>query len=419
MAPGEVPEAPPRTRRNKFAPKSRTGCSGCRKAKVKCDEIKPSCSRCTRNHYTCEYIPVKTWLFQPKRNENVSSSSCSTNEEDGRVENPRPSGNIGSRLTSSSSCFINDITYSCTTSTITVRRQHVPLPLRRISTAQRDCPVTNQFSRTSGLKPLYQVSRSIPLTYHDVESTRSIQYFLEKLCAVITSYGDPYLFEVVIPQRVWHEPAIKHSLVAAAMAGESVLEHKGDSAARRAAYHYQKAVSSLARSKPTTDTVLMACGLLLFYERYNGNVQAFVLHHESAAKILMEWRANGAGQHTAVDETIKRYLEPLYMEGFRQATSNTVTNTPAIREYLSLDATHQAPVNPAPFIDQVELTFEQIADNLVDHINLLMGANPKLKLDANFPRHYRLLKEWRSLFDQSSRISSTSRDERSLSRYIM
>ncbi|KAF2833655.1 hypothetical protein CC86DRAFT_278075 [Ophiobolus disseminans] len=40
------------------------GCEGCRARKVKCDEAKPACSRCTRSHFECKYRDQDTLLFR-------------------------------------------------------------------------------------------------------------------------------------------------------------------------------------------------------------------------------------------------------------------------------------------------------------------------------------------------------------------
>ncbi|KAH8821985.1 hypothetical protein F5884DRAFT_817235 [Xylogone sp. PMI_703] len=63
MSPGLDP-APKRTRES--TSKVRTGCSTCKARRVKCDEAKPICRRCTIGGRKCEYNTARTLL--PRRN---------------------------------------------------------------------------------------------------------------------------------------------------------------------------------------------------------------------------------------------------------------------------------------------------------------------------------------------------------------
>ncbi|KAM0668102.1 hypothetical protein MY8738_000861 [Beauveria namnaoensis] len=51
----------PRLRRKRWAPKVKTGCVTCRVRRVKCDETKPHCKRCTAYGYVCDgYLTATT-----------------------------------------------------------------------------------------------------------------------------------------------------------------------------------------------------------------------------------------------------------------------------------------------------------------------------------------------------------------------
>lgn len=57
----------PRTQRKKHT-KVRTGCIVCKKRRIKCDETKPKCLRCTKAGWDCEgYDVPRTWLFDHSR----------------------------------------------------------------------------------------------------------------------------------------------------------------------------------------------------------------------------------------------------------------------------------------------------------------------------------------------------------------
>jgi Fungal Zn(2)-Cys(6) binuclear cluster domain len=62
-----------RTRAHK--PKVRTGCVTCKIRRVKCDETKPLCLKCTKSGRKCDgYVPLKTWVFEVKTRDESSSS---------------------------------------------------------------------------------------------------------------------------------------------------------------------------------------------------------------------------------------------------------------------------------------------------------------------------------------------------------
>ena len=55
----------PRVRR--LAPKTRTGCTTCKKRRVKCDERQPTCLRCENLDIKCDgYEVPKAWVFEPR-----------------------------------------------------------------------------------------------------------------------------------------------------------------------------------------------------------------------------------------------------------------------------------------------------------------------------------------------------------------
>lgn len=55
-------------RKRRRTPKTRTGCTECKKAHTKCCETKPVCRRCERSDRKCQYDSVKTWVFDPGSN---------------------------------------------------------------------------------------------------------------------------------------------------------------------------------------------------------------------------------------------------------------------------------------------------------------------------------------------------------------
>ena len=55
-----------------------TGCVDCKAMRIKCDEGKPHCRRCTRVGRKCRgYIARKVWIFEPSNGSEASSSNGS------------------------------------------------------------------------------------------------------------------------------------------------------------------------------------------------------------------------------------------------------------------------------------------------------------------------------------------------------
>ncbi|KAJ9613063.1 hypothetical protein H2200_003004 [Cladophialophora chaetospira] len=63
-------------RQKKWHSKTRNGCKVCKLRRVKCDETRPACLRCTNSNRTCEgYDPPKAWLFTVAAAEKEASLS--------------------------------------------------------------------------------------------------------------------------------------------------------------------------------------------------------------------------------------------------------------------------------------------------------------------------------------------------------
>ena len=65
------------TGKRKFHNKSKTGCDNCKRRRVKCDEGKPFCKKCTNMKLDCVYSPI-----QPRRRKDSSTSKFSITAQD-------------------------------------------------------------------------------------------------------------------------------------------------------------------------------------------------------------------------------------------------------------------------------------------------------------------------------------------------
>lgn len=60
---------PSKTLNRKKILRSRTGCKNCKRIKIKCDELKPVCSYCSKNNIKCDYSLTLTWGGRPYKDQ--------------------------------------------------------------------------------------------------------------------------------------------------------------------------------------------------------------------------------------------------------------------------------------------------------------------------------------------------------------
>ncbi|KAH7305951.1 hypothetical protein B0I35DRAFT_483698 [Stachybotrys elegans] len=67
-------EGPSRFRARRTHLKSRLGCLRCKQQRKKCDEAKPSCTRCAARNYDCHYLVAPKDMSSPRRDHSPSSA---------------------------------------------------------------------------------------------------------------------------------------------------------------------------------------------------------------------------------------------------------------------------------------------------------------------------------------------------------
>src|SRR5450755_1287659 len=89
----KLPQASPEIKRTRaHKPKVRTGCVTCKIRRVKCDETKPSCLKCTRSGRKCDgYVPLKTWVFEVRSRDDSSSAPSLTSSPSSDYADPMES----------------------------------------------------------------------------------------------------------------------------------------------------------------------------------------------------------------------------------------------------------------------------------------------------------------------------------------
>jgi hypothetical protein len=166
---------------------------------------------------------------------------------------------------------------------------------------------------------------------------RAFQFFLEKTSDLISQYSQPYLWSVLLPQATWHQPSIKHSIIALASLHQSLttVDFVAQQAKQRFILHYNNAIRALVADKPSVDMVLAACIIFWALENFNGGGQAAFDHMKAAIKILGEWKTKRR-PNDPTDELISKYIEPAIVDGLKFASRNRVEELADQMSALSL-----------------------------------------------------------------------------------
>ncbi|EXJ58354.1 hypothetical protein A1O7_05779 [Cladophialophora yegresii CBS 114405] len=153
------------------------------------------------------------------------------------------------------------------------------------------------------------------------EEYRCFQFFLEKTSNLISVYSKPYLWTVLLPQATWHQPSIKHSIIALASLHESLTTFGSQSqrANHNFMFHYNAAICALVVDKPPIDIVLAACVIFWALENFSGSGQSTVDHMKAAIKILGEWKSKPRSKDPAND-LISKYIEPTIRDAVKFAS---------------------------------------------------------------------------------------------------
>ncbi|KAK5190790.1 hypothetical protein LTR20_003039 [Exophiala xenobiotica] len=350
---GAAPESPcasptmqsEKARTKKWAPKTFNGCLTCKRRRIKCDEGKPSCQRCIKSNIKCTgYAPPKIRLFEP-----VSSASSSA---DPSSIAPSPSPDV-------------------------------PPP---------DLPRRNS-SLVSYLDS-YPHSQELALvpSFGTEEEYRSFQFFLEKTAGLIPSTLNP----------TWHQPAIKHSIIALANLHQSLTSSESASTEARHTFmtHYNTAIRALITDKPPIDVVLASCVIFWVLENFNGSGHAAFDHMKAAIKILGEWKAKRRLNDPAHD-LISTYIEPTIRDGIKFAPVARVEELEDQIAALSLSPQDMRIMNYnlSPAFDTLAMASDYLAD-CIDNMLALMSADPDEEVVEFINEIDAKLYKWLNLFQK-------------------
>ncbi|KAG4434825.1 hypothetical protein IFR05_009696 [Cadophora sp. M221] len=234
---------------NRHAPRSKAGCWTCREKKVKCDEVRPSCSRCVRLSRDCDYVPRQRKKCGPRR------------PKIGSRHNPKPSTEVddGSPGGSISPTTLSEVS--------TERRISANGPL-----------ITRGPQMLSNLPPpAISAACSLVLSSKDHES---IQHFRTSFAIRQHTKNPKYSVLSIIFRLAESNPMVMHMVTA--IAGQEIAylessEKEGVLESSRSAEHYGDAMRILAdtfknnEENSDMDSILATLWLMMQYEQRFGD----------------------------------------------------------------------------------------------------------------------------------------------------
>ncbi|KAF2227649.1 hypothetical protein BDZ85DRAFT_292738 [Elsinoe ampelina] len=241
--------------------KVRTGCRTCKIRKVKCDEVKPHCKRCTSTGRKCDgYDPFPPPRKAPRRIPPKAKTDSSTTHAVLTVRRIAPSTDaVSSRGT----------TPGTTPSTVAVSRRVTP---------------------STSASPEPAIMFDIPL-----EHQQWIYHFRDYLAPTLSGRFVNDMWTILLPQLCHCEPAVLLA-IASISAGHSrfMYAHRQQKRAKLQAEayeidHYNSSIATLRdRKDPVNkDLVSVACCLLFtIFECLYGNRNNAIMHLSHGLQIL-------------------------------------------------------------------------------------------------------------------------------------
>lgn len=361
----------------------------CRVRKVKCDEAKPCCERCTSTGRTCDGYKVPP---PPKKRARQSKYSIVPDCDKARRVTPRENLEVDSELL-------------------------MLLVKTPPDVSSRSSPITTLLSDITG----------------DRDERRCFQYFRHQAVDNISGYFELAFWDHLVLQASYTEPCVRYALLALSSLHESYetisLEpqssagEKAKTLRRLALKQYTRAVRLLANNlsteQPPLQVILISCLIFIWIEFLQDNLETGLGHLKSGLQLLNELR--NSPHPYCVDESVIQLFTRLHtqvtvhgMSSFDPNASNSPTPLtvlsdipPAFRDALearnSLDNElagifrfHRQTESPA-FV-QYQLAHHPFPD--------------PLSLRAICQSHLHNLQKWQTAFLQTNIHSTADKGEK-------
>ncbi|KAF2500255.1 hypothetical protein BU16DRAFT_578253 [Lophium mytilinum] len=239
-----------------FKIRVKTGCTTCRIRRVKCDETKPACLRCTKTGRKCE-------------------------------------GYTDAALTRKSS--------------------------PAAAAAYRNSSFFSVPTGASGPKVRISRSPS-PTLFDSPAENRSFAYFKAHTLTQWTEFFDSELWSQEILRMMFYEPAIKHGVLALSTMHEiynansrTLTASPGDYGFKQymsAVTHSNRLLEAYQKGETSVETVLLACIIFICYESMVGNYTSMNMHLRNGLQILDQHRhrlSRGVGFQDAIAGVLHRF----------------------------------------------------------------------------------------------------------------
>ena len=346
--------APTRGKRiYRFAPKVRTGCSTCRARRVKCDEGKPGCRRCSDFGVEC-----------------------------GGYNRPAVSKTMRS-----------------------------PLPIDR---TQRVEALTTQDLTTKSPPPRISETVSVLKLFGKPEEQRALSVYLSTVAVAISEFSSPSFWQNLIPQASWAHPGIKHALIALTSRHVSLKSVKTDPTRPDdvSIWHYNQSIRFLLLDAPTDEVTLLVCFLLFTYENSDGSFAIARQHMKSGLKIIKQWQYQR--KSTSRDDLMSLEIIPRFREGLAylkacstgRPFSPTVSNPhQSVRITETQDPDEDIPSPPSSATASLGGTFssfEEACNTLIECLRQTSLFSHAARTATLSP----LLLRWKRTLDSSQRLES-------------
>ncbi|KAL8868291.1 MAG: hypothetical protein Q9174_005087 [Haloplaca sp. 1 TL-2023] len=272
--------------------------------RVKCDEAKPTCTRCHASGFQCEGYsePSLTWVVRSsgpqdriRRGQDSGSQTPQT-----RPTTPNPAINPSAALPQ--------------------------VPSTSVDTVGRTLPAQSAALTIAPSSP-----------YKTFEEQRALKVYFEQLAPMMSRFSDPDCWSVTIPKIAWHQTTARNALIAVSLVLTAVLEEP-----RRVRYgkdavalNYMNAtVRNFADQNPSIDVALTVGVLMFILETWMHHASIAMVHLKGAVAILTEYQqqiAAGAGVRDSEKDAVLNHLAPVIMiavkmaEGFVAPQQNAST----------------------------------------------------------------------------------------------
>ncbi|KAH8666980.1 hypothetical protein BX600DRAFT_462995 [Xylariales sp. PMI_506] len=336
-----MPKVPKGRRKRAYRPKTRTGCLTCRIRRVKCDETRPACMKCTSSLRTCDgYAHV-----QPTTTTTTTTA-------------PTPPSLPRSASTPTSSWSSTQLLGSAT-----------PLPVSEAT------PWTVLAGPAFDM--LHAAAATTTTSGGIGGGPASFDFFVRRTCPQLAGFFGSSFWETHVLRAAQCEPAVRHGLIAIGALHRTLTEMRvspgslppstdnfnAGSYRDFALEQYNASIRALLVPDQGPNVCLIACVLFTCFENMRGNHAVATSHIHSGAKLLRETiqsRNNGtSGSRIGGDYVPLEILFKVFTAISPQNTATTPTSGFHLHQkFMSLITADAGPLLTFSSLEEAKDVFE-------------------------------------------------------------